>query len=99
MLGGSKMQEKEKAMLELTAEQHQAILATGTQPVRAIDPATQAEYVLLRADVYDRIKNLVADDRGWLEGAYLASMEAFAGDGWDDPRMDVYDAMDPRRNP
>lgn len=86
-------------MLELTADQHQTILANDSQPVRAIDPATQAEYVLLRAEVYDRIKNLISDDGGWLEGAYLASMEAFARDGWDDPRMDVYDAMDPRRDP
>jgi hypothetical protein len=86
-------------MLELTADQHQAILENHSQPVRAIDPATQAEYVLLRAEVYDRIKNLISDDSGWQEGAYLASMEAFARDGWDDPRMDVYDAMDPRRNP
>jgi hypothetical protein len=86
-------------MLELTAEQRQAIAANGAQPARAIDPATQEEYVLLRAEIYDRIKHLVSDDRGWLEGAYLASMEVFARDGWDDPRMDVYDAMDPRKTP
>jgi hypothetical protein len=89
---------KENAMLELTAEQHQAIAANGAQPVRAIDPATQTEYVLLRAEIYDRIKNLVSADADWLEGAYLASMEVFAKDGWDDPRMDVYDALDPRKS-
>ncbi len=87
-------------MLELTAEQRQAIAANGAQPARAIDPATQAEYVLLRAEINDRIKHLVSDDRGWLEGAYMASMEVFARDVWDDhPRMDVYDAMDPRKTP
>ena len=43
-------------MVELTPEQHQAIAATGAQPVRAIDPVTQTEYVLLRAEIYDRIK-------------------------------------------
>jgi hypothetical protein len=86
-------------MLELTAEQRQAIAANGAQPARAIDPAMQAEYVLLRAEIYDRIMHLVSDDRAWLEGAYMASMEVFARDGWDDPRMDVYDAMDPRKTP
>jgi hypothetical protein len=86
-------------MIELTAEQHQALVANGTEPARAIDPATKAEYVLIRADLYDRIKNLLSDESGWLEGAFLASMEVFARDGWDDPRMDVYDAMDPRKNP
>jgi hypothetical protein len=58
---------KENAVLVLTAEQHHAIATTGAQPVRAIDPATQTEYVLVRAEIYDRIKNLVSDDAGRLE--------------------------------
>ncbi len=84
-------------MIELTAAQQQALVGNGTEPVRAVDPTTQAVYVLVRAEVYERIKNLIGDDQGWLDGAYDASMEVFAKDGWDDPRMDVYDAMDPRK--
>jgi hypothetical protein len=86
-------------MLELTAEQHQALVANGKEPVRAIDPATKAEYVLIRAEVYDRIQSLVGNDPSWVESAYLASLETFARDGWDDPRMGVYDALDPRKTP
>jgi hypothetical protein len=86
-------------MIELTPEQHQVLIAHGAEPARAIDPATRAEYVLVPAAVYERIRDLISGDAGWLEGAYLASMEVFARDGWDDPRMDVYDAMDPRKNP
>jgi hypothetical protein len=93
------MPAKEVAMLQLTAEQHQALAANGNEPVRAIDPVTNTEYVLVRAEVYERLKALVADDQGWSEGAYRASMEVFARDGWDDPRMDVYDALDPRKAP
>ena len=85
-------------MIEITEEQHQALEKNGTEPVRAIDRATSAEYVLLRAEVYDRIKRFLSEDE-WAESAYAASMEVFARDGWDDPRMDVYNALDPRRQP
>jgi hypothetical protein len=84
-------------MIELTREQHLAIAEQRTGPIRAIDPATSSEYVLLRAEVYDRLKTLLTDDGEWSEGAYAAAMEVFARDGWDDPRMDVYDQLDPRR--
>jgi hypothetical protein len=86
-------------MIELTAEQHRAIASNGKDPVRAVDPATKAEYVLVPALVYDRIKSLLSEDADWQEDAYAATMEVFARDGWDDPRMDVYDALDPRKTP
>jgi hypothetical protein len=83
-------------MIELTDEQHQALEQNAAEPVRAIDRATSAEYVLVRADVYDRIKMLLSTEE-WAEGAYTAPMEVFARNGWDDPAMDVYNALDPRR--
>jgi hypothetical protein len=86
-------------MIEFTNEQHQALEQHGAGPVRAVDPATNAEYILVRAEVYDRLKALLCDDQEWAEGAYAAAMEVFARDGWDDPRMDVYDSLDPRRQP
>jgi hypothetical protein len=85
-------------MIELTHEQHEALTQKGTEPIRAIDPATSAEYVLLPAEVYDRLKSLLAADGEWAEGPYAAAMEVFARDGWDDPRMDVYDELDPRQH-
>jgi hypothetical protein len=86
-------------MIELTPEQHQTLASSGPEPVRAIDPATNAEYVLVRREVYDRLKTLLSEDEQWLRDAYPAAMEVFARDGWDDPRMDVYNALDPRRQP
>jgi hypothetical protein len=80
-------------MIELTAAQHQAMAANGKEPTRAIDPATNTEYVLVRAEVYDRIKSILLDDADWQAGAYAAAMKGFARDGWDDPRMAVYDAL------
>ena len=66
------------------------------EPARAVDPTTRTEYVLVRAEVYDRIKRLLGDET-WAGDAYAAALEVFAREGWDDPRMDAYDSLDPRR--
>jgi hypothetical protein len=79
-------------MIELTPEQHQALSETGSD---AVDPATNSHYVLVRAEVYNRLRQLDSEDK-WVDGASAASMEVFARDGWDDPRMDVYDSLVPR---
>jgi hypothetical protein len=84
-------------MIELTPEQHLALERSSSNAVRAVDPATRAEYVLLRADVYDRIKSILGDSETWPDDAYRGAIEVFARDGWDDPRMEVYDNLDPRR--
>jgi hypothetical protein len=81
-------------MIELTDEQRQELEQPG--PVCARDPQTNKRYVLVTAEVYERIKQLI-EEGDWAEDVYRASMEVFARDGWDDPRMDVYDELDPRR--
>jgi hypothetical protein len=85
-------------MIELTQEQHAAIEGS-QEPVRAVDPTTRAEYVLVRADLYDRLKTALSEDEGWVRNAYPEAMELFAREGWDDPRMSVYDRLDPRVKP
>ena len=83
-------------MIELTQAQRPEL----AQPEpTAVDPETQEAYVLVRKEVYDRVKGLLFGDEKWSEGAYAAALEVFARDGWDDPRMDVYDQLDPRRRP
>lgn len=67
------------------------------EPIRFIDPVTTAEYVLVRAEMYDRLKSLLSEDKAWVQDSYPIAMAVFARDGWDDPRMDMYDALDPRR--
>jgi hypothetical protein len=46
---------KETAMIELTPEQHEALTQNGSQPIRAIDRVTSVEYVLVHADLYERL--------------------------------------------
>ncbi len=80
-------------MIGLTQEQRQELEAA-----RPVAVPTNTPYVLVREDVYDRIKELLGDE-AWTDDAYRAALEVFARDGWNDPRMDVYDELDPRRAP
>ena len=84
---------KDAPVSTLTPEQRQEIQKAGGEPVRLADPETQTEYVILKADVYDRIRALADETRA----AYPLAMKVFGQDGWDDPQMDEYNVLDPRR--
>jgi hypothetical protein len=74
-------------LLNLTDEQSHAIEAHPDEPLRLVDPAKNRVYVLVTTDVYDRMRDLLADDP---RDAYPAIDRAFA-DGWGDPKMADYD--------
>jgi hypothetical protein len=91
------MDPEERSMIELTQEQRREL--EGPEPVRALDPETKQTYVLVRTEVYERLQTLLGDSE---EGAFVHEMyphvmEVFGREGWDDPAMDVYDELDPRR--
>jgi hypothetical protein len=74
-------------MFELTPDQRAELRRP--EPARAIDPETKQEYVLVRADIYERLKGVLGEDFHPSE-AYPAVDRAFA-EAWDDPKMDDYD--------
>jgi hypothetical protein len=81
------MRRKEAAMIELTQQQRQQL--EGPEPV-AIDPQTNEQYVLVRKDVYERMKELLYDDSPWTDEERDAlAWEAGRSAGWDD--MGEYD--------
>ena len=87
-------------MIELTLEQQESVVREEETPPRVIDPVTQTRYVLLREDVYDRVRRLVGVDEDHFAADLTPHvMEVFGRDGWDDPAMDVYNELDPRTNP
>ena len=50
-------------MIELTLEQRQAVAREEETPPRVVDPVSQARYVLVREEVFDRVRRLFdADD-------------------------------------
>jgi hypothetical protein len=82
-------------MTRLTPEQSSAIREAEETPLRIIDPDTNTEYVLLRADVYERARMLFDDPTA---DTFLAQIESAAAAGWDDPALDVDNDLDPRRS-
>ena len=84
-------------MIQLTQDQSQA-LKSAELPPRAFDPFTSNTYVLIPNEVYERAKSiLVGDEEEFANALHRQAMEAFGRDGWDDPAMDVYNDLDPRR--
>ena len=80
-------------MISLTLEQRQEIQRAGGEPVWLADPETRTEYVLLKAEVNDRIRAFLDDTRS----AYPLAMKVFGEGGWDDPQMDEYHVLNPRK--
>ena len=80
-------------MIELTDAQLQAV--EKGEPLRIASAG--AEFVVLRADVYERLQALCADDQGFAADVYPQVMEVFGKTGWNEPAMDIYDDLDPRR--
>jgi hypothetical protein len=78
-------------MIELTAEQRQEL--SNAEPM-AIDPETRIAYVLIRADVYERLRGLLDDDATLaVREGYPLSDEVAAKAGWDDAAMDIYNEL------
>jgi hypothetical protein len=52
-------------MIELTADQVQALNSNGSDPPRIVHPRTGEVFVLLRSDEYERLRQNQYDDEPW----------------------------------
>jgi hypothetical protein len=89
---------EERPMIELTEQQEQALDASPL-PLRVLAPHTNRTYVLVTSEVYERLGDL-------LEPGSLSESErcvilqgVWQRANWDDPRMDDYDALEPKAQP
>jgi hypothetical protein len=67
------------------------------EPLWVVDPRTQTDYVLLRADIYERVQALVEQADLTPEEKLLLLAESGRRAGWDAPEMDDYDNYDESR--
>jgi hypothetical protein len=53
----------------------------------------------MSVEVYAKVKALLIEEQNnqFLQDMYLPIMETFGKEGWDDPAMDIYNDLDPRR--
>jgi len=77
--------------LQLTEEEKRQVRLANGKPVRLTDPESQQEYVLLPAEVYDRLKALLYDDGNVDVAAGYPLADEVMKDDWDDPKMAEYD--------
>ncbi len=80
-------------MTTITPEIRQAIEQAGEQPVQLTDPETKSVYVIVRAEVYERMRALCDDFD--IRDAYPLMDQVAAREGWDDPSMDIYNEYQP----
>ncbi len=80
-------------MTTITPEIRHAIEQAGEQPVQLNDPETNSVYIIVRADVYERMR-VLCDDFD-IRDAYPLMNQVAAREGWDDPSMDIYDEYQP----
>jgi hypothetical protein len=59
-------------MIELTEEQRHALDAPTEQPLVVVDPRTRQEYLLIRREVYEKVRRILRP----------------YGKGWDNPEDD-----------
>jgi len=80
-------------MTTITPELRIAIEQAGGQPVKLTDPETNSVYIIVRAEVYERMCAL-RDDFD-IRDAYPLMDQVAAREGWDDPSMDIYNEYQP----
>ena len=87
-------------MITLSKEIQQAIKDSQETPVRLVDPETNVEYVVLSVETFERMRKGVYYDDGPIteEEQTALLVEMGLSIGWDDPEMDVYNDMVPRRD-
>jgi hypothetical protein len=83
--------------IQLTESQWTDVASGQDSPVRVCDPSQRTNFVLVRAEIYERFKSLFEEDPV-TEQERLFHLEQFGKRaGWDDTEMDIYDDLDPRR--
>ena len=86
-------------MIALSKEIQQAVQESEDKLVRLVDPETNVEYVVVPAETYEQMRNGVYYDDSPLTEEERRALLIQAGlrAGWDDPEMDIYNDLDPRR--
>ena len=86
-------------MIAISKELRQAVQESKNNLVRLIDPETNVEYIILPAEKFTQIQTTFYDDTPLTEEEERALLIQFGlRAGWDDPEMDVYNELDPRRD-
>jgi hypothetical protein len=82
---------KEATMIELTEEQQQAVEAHPEGAVQVLNPRTQKRFVLLPAEMYERLKSMRDGDTVYATAEMVDAV--MAEDDAADPYLQEYQRM------
>ena len=87
-------------MIAISEELRQAVNESKTKLVHLVDPETNSEYVVLPAETFAQMQEgQFYDDSPLTDEEQKELLVEFGISlGWDDPEMDVYNELDPRRD-
>jgi hypothetical protein len=77
----------------------QQALDAAPLPARVLDPRTHRAYVLVTVELYERLKDLLEPGTLTADERRVIVQGVWRRANWDDPRMDDYDALEPRKEP
>lgn len=75
---------------KLTDDLRQALEQEGGNPVYVVDAITNLNYVIMRADQYEKVKAVFEEEEFDPRELYPLVERSLLRAGWDDPAMDVY---------
>ncbi len=81
---------------ELSPEQRDALAHCDSDVLKVVDPLSNATYVLMPSDVYERFRAVFESGDIDIREAYPLMDAVARAAGWDDPAEDIYDDLDPR---
>jgi len=84
-------------MITLPKDIQEAVRTSEDQPIRLTDPETHSEYVVVPANLYDQLQELFYEHTLTQDEKRSLMLQAGKRAVWDDPEMDVYNDLDPRR--
>ncbi len=80
----------------LSEELQQELAREGDRPIQVVHPGTQKMYVLLSAELFDRLRPLL-DDSFHIRDTYAAQDAALSAI-WSDPELDAYADYDRQKS-
>ena len=85
-------------MIELTKELGRELKQAGGNVLDVSDPDSGQRYVIVKADIYERLTQLLYDEKDLTPDEQLRLLaDSGRRAGWDDPAMGAYDNYDENR--
>jgi hypothetical protein len=84
-------------MIVLSDEQVLILQNGGHDLHEVINPRTSEQFVLVRREVYDRLRALLDEDFA-AEDAFRAQITSAAAAGWEDPALDIYNDIEAQKS-